>query len=351
MSSLKRPRASDDEERNDDDNGERGSDAWLKRTLEVREDDCMDGGDAGACAWWRPVIEGSGWNAGGASTSAAGTSEDDEFAGVHIPSDEEAAIEMLLRDGWRLWSGEKADPLAVITESQLYTVIHDKSAVDMAVQRLSRRGSILRFQLASARDDYGIVRCSDVISMIASKIHDATRPKEKAFLRIFAMRVLSQCRCDVEIFNSNLMDILSGNTGTNCRRSLAAQRPSLSSQSRAVVNLPMSVVEANECVSFLVNAGFMRRSQHDSLLFSLPGIGHLVSSLSAARKAVLASIERKRYPEILEKELKKKKLLAAQKKGCPVGCVDYVLRDLIGSGKIVTVPTTSGRLLRLGRLR
>ena len=258
-----------------------------------------------------------------------------------IPSDEEAALEMLLRDGWRLPLGTNGDSSGTVgangtsatipmaTEAQLYTVLEDRTAVDKALVVLARRGAVVRLRLASLPDDFALVRSRDVVRLLAAAAHERRAESSHAVvmeaMRIFAMVVLDSCRGQVEVPAHALQETFM-NAGSD--------------RSRA---------RANACISILLNAGFLRRrnaSDNETFFFSVPGIGKFVSSIIKARSAVFAAIKRRRYPEILERELRRQKALRASGVG-----LDFVLRDMKGGGHIVELTSASGPLLRLGRIR
>ena len=293
--------------------------------------------------WWKPIVE----------------SNNEMFS---LPTDEEAAVEMLLRDAWRLplncvlgdescTSTSRCDDLgnktlknrnevmlsdtllhhksiSLMTQAQLYTVIHDRTDADRAIQQLCRRGSIIRLKLATLADDYAIARARDVVAVIASMVAQIERARDSCIdsmaLKIFTIDVLGKANGDVEIHKSKIMDLFRNSNKMGGKQ----------------------YYNAGKCVSCLITAGFLRRSPSgDSFFLSLPKIGLFVSSLINGRKFINSAINKKHFPEILEKELKKKKC-----RDCVLS-IDYLIRDMKGAELISVMNTTSGALLRLGRIR
>ena len=77
--------------------------------------------------------------------------------------------------------------------------------------------------------------------------------------------------------------------------------------------------------------------------FSLPGAGPALRGVAAGRKELMDALRRRKHPEMLEKDLFKRKL-----KGCPLG-MGWLLRDVVGGGGVVRIETTVGSLIRVVR--
>lgn len=78
-------------------------------------------------------------------------------------------------------------------------------------------------------------------------------------------------------------------------------------------------------------------------LFSMPGAGPAVKGISGGRKEMVDALGRRKYPEMLESELMKRKFKAS-----PLG-MRWHLRDLLGSGTLVRLQTTVGPLIRVAK--
>jgi serine/threonine-protein kinase 19 len=75
--------------------------------------------------------------------------------------------------------------------------------------------------------------------------------------------------------------------------------------------------------------------------FAIPSTGKLWKGLSQGRNELLSLIKRKRHKEMFLAELEKKRLRFS-----PLD-VRFHVRDLIGSGHLKTVQTTSGLIVRI----
>ncbi|KAK3267733.1 hypothetical protein CYMTET_23732, partial [Cymbomonas tetramitiformis] len=103
-------------------------------------------------------------------------------------------------------------------------------------------------------------------------------------------------------------------------------------------------------ISALMNAGLLTRmvaqvsnQRGTCYWFSIPGIGVLAKNLVHGRTELEGLLSRRRYCEILQKELEKRKLHNSSLGMC------FHIRDLLGSGKMKSSATTCGALLRLVR--
>ncbi|KAM4077391.1 hypothetical protein ACJW30_12G134800 [Castanea mollissima] len=77
--------------------------------------------------------------------------------------------------------------------------------------------------------------------------------------------------------------------------------------------------------------------------FAIPNIGSVLKGLSQGRKEVLSSLNRRRYKEMMLASMEKKRLRFS-----PLD-MRFHLRDLIGSGHLKTVQTSTGLLVRVSK--
>eukprot|EP00246_Nothoceros_aenigmaticus_P017964 TRINITY_DN9162_c0_g1_i2.p1 TRINITY_DN9162_c0_g1~~TRINITY_DN9162_c0_g1_i2.p1 ORF type:complete len:148 (-),score=21.04 TRINITY_DN9162_c0_g1_i2:74-517(-) len=98
-------------------------------------------------------------------------------------------------------------------------------------------------------------------------------------------------------------------------------------------------------ISLLINAGLLVRQLADdtSYWFSIPNVGYVLKNLTEGRKELLSFINRRRYKEVLQAELNRRKLRYSQLD------MRFHLRDLLGSGKLQSIETTVGPLIRVSR--
>ena len=99
-----------------------------------------------------------------------------------------------------------------------------------------------------------------------------------------------------------------------------------------------------DCVSLcstLIHNGFLLIKDAQSYWFSCPYSGLFLQNVAKGRKEILSNIRKKRFHEILETVLVRKKLRRS------VFRIQYLLEDLLASGELISVKTTSGNLLRI----
>jgi len=91
----------------------------------------------------------------------------------------------------------------------------------------------------------------------------------------------------------------------------------------------------------LMHAGFLLIKDAQSYWFSCPYSGLFLQNVVQGRKEILSLIRKKRFHEILESVIIRKRLRRS------IFRVQYLLEDLLASGELQSVKTTSGTLLRL----
>ncbi|XP_050251710.1 uncharacterized protein LOC126698486 isoform X9 [Quercus robur] len=98
-------------------------------------------------------------------------------------------------------------------------------------------------------------------------------------------------------------------------------------------------------ISLLINAGLLTRQLIDPNMywFAIPNIGSVLKGLSQGRKEVLSFLNRRRYKEMMLASMEKKRLRFS-----PLD-MRFHLRDLIGSGHLKTVQTSTGLLVRVSK--
>ncbi|WIA16353.1 hypothetical protein OEZ85_013051 [Tetradesmus obliquus] len=85
------------------------------------------------------------------------------------------------------------------------------------------------------------------------------------------------------------------------------------------------------------------RHAPDSLMFTVSGAAAFVKSVVAGRQELLQMLKRKKYQEVLEKEL----MCVALRGSCLTPA--FHVRDLQGRGLVACMDTTAGRLVRLAQ--
>eukprot|EP00730_Choanoeca_flexa_P020136 TRINITY_DN9841_c0_g1_i2.p2 TRINITY_DN9841_c0_g1~~TRINITY_DN9841_c0_g1_i2.p2 ORF type:complete len:243 (+),score=36.08 TRINITY_DN9841_c0_g1_i2:1476-2204(+) len=194
----------------------------------------------------------------------------------------------------------------VIFQHQLYSLPSStRTIVDRAVESESQSGFIISIPLGGSNNDKVIVLKTDYINHIESK-YDVLSVKDKALLSKFVENVLKPS--NASSFQKESLHVLG--------------------------------IEVDD-ISRLVRLGYISNINESTSTLSLPGLGVFTRDMSNGREALLKSLKRKKFKEVLESELMKKKLKAMRLS------VEYHISDLAGLDAVDVIETSSGRLLRL----
>ncbi|XP_071948719.1 inactive serine/threonine-protein kinase 19-like [Antedon mediterranea] len=232
------------------------------------------------------------------------TSEDwgDEAADSTVPSDCHAAL-------MYLHSLVNTDGLAgrlppIIIKHQLYNVMTNRTLVDKQVNELRDTKEIKLLNLGTRPDEFSIVFTKDYVEHVNKHLSD--KPIIKRFLSSV-----------VEKTNSVSVD-----------------------KQMLVEHLEFKDEEITE----LVNGGVLNVRDFGSWWIALPGAGFFIRHFTKGRDAILRTIRNSKYKQILLRDLETKDLKATKTLG-----MKYHIEEILGSGAVTKIDTTSGLMLRIDR--
>lgn len=286
-------------------------------------------------------------------------------------SDTQVALDVLKRD----WEAQMGSALAesfppVILKSQLYYLVGDKTKVDREVDELKRDGAVGEFFVPSSeRSDFFLstaVDLNDFISQRIKKLSAAKKPNLPfpnvdlkttiSILRFFRDSCLakhSEPFIAREFLHNAFDDYLS----------MAHEEEALVVDVDEVAALPAPQslhvpskliqpakrepkIKYADMEKVLIHEGWLTRrdsSTQFAFALALPNFGRFVKSLSKGRRHFLSLLKRAKFTEKMQSELMEIKKIA----GCELSA-QYILKDLLGSGKLVKVNLAYGTLIRLG---
>uniref|UniRef100_UPI00358FC726 inactive serine/threonine-protein kinase 19-like n=1 Tax=Myxine glutinosa TaxID=7769 RepID=UPI00358FC726 len=241
---------------------------------------------------------------------AASTSEDiwgEDLPPEDVPSDTLTALH-LLADLLPKIVLDELDFPPIVLKHQLYSLLHDRTTVDRQLESLRKSGKVQVLALGCAPDTYAVVTASGYATWVRAS--SSGQPWDAV-----AERFLRQV-CEVSEHGGDIW----------------------LPRERLIEDLRFSDADVTQ----LVNAGLLTARAVDSWWISIPGLGKFVKLYLKGRKAVLLAVRKSRHHEILESELKNRRLGPGARLGLP-----YLLHDVIGADLIRCINTTSGRILRL----
>lgn len=224
-------------------------------------------------------------------------------------SDTEAALLLL----WGEFPANVYGCTPVALQSQVYSLVRDRTEVDNTLARLRRENRVRVVSLpSSGREDFCVVRTADLEDLALSFACPAARR--------FVERVLP-AHTETGVTGERLRQLLAAGDDDNGDGS-ASKRDS-------------DEVE-------LVRRGLLVARHAGGFWFAVPGAGRLSVDLRRGRRELVGRVARKRYKEALESEVLRARLRLAG--GLPVR---FLLRDALGHGLLRRVSTTGGTLLRV----
>ncbi|AEC07017.1 Serine-threonine protein kinase 19 [Arabidopsis suecica] len=227
-------------------------------------------------------------------------------------SDTSVALRMMRAQFPRI---DQASIPPFILQSQLYSSVNDRTQVDRELECLRREKVVRVFKLNTGQDDHAIIFLDDYLNQVDRIVKRMEEKKQSdlEIFKLFKMHVLDS-KLEPSIGHHELLSLLS---------------------------LGGKVKDAH--ITLLINAGLLTRQliDPDMYWFAIPSTGKLWKGLSQGRNELLSLIKRKRHKEMFLAELEKKRLRFS-----PLD-VRFHVRDLIGSGHLKTVQTTSGLIVRI----
>ncbi len=227
-----------------------------------------------------------------------------------LESDVMHAIRALQREFYGCKEGSTDGSLSTMAAPvlwhQLYSFISNRTAVDKELQQLQGNNAVRIFKTSSI--DYAIVPTEPYL-----KLAESSLPADAAC--VFRLVLLSSAGLSVEIEKFKLV-------------------------------CDDATMDVQGIVDAATRAGFLlpRRDIENAYWISHPFIGMLSRDLYKGRAELLRAISRSKYKELRENDLRKKKLKLSCKNGLGF---EFVLRDLLGLGKIERFCIPSGTFLRI----
>ncbi|XP_050251705.1 uncharacterized protein LOC126698486 isoform X4 [Quercus robur] len=192
-----------------------------------------------------------------------------------------------------------------ILRSQLYSSVKDRTQVDRELESLRREKVVRIFKLNTGQDDHAIMFLDDYLNQMENVVK---RLEEKEGDQVFKW------------FRTHVID--------------SKLEPSIEHQELYTL-LSLGGMVKDGHISLLINAGLLILKSVVLWSFSVLA--------SYGRKEVLSFLNRRRYKEMMLASMEKKRLRFS-----PLD-MRFHLRDLIGSGHLKTVQTSTGLLVRVSK--
>lgn len=212
---------------------------------------------------------------------------------------------------------EKVGIQPFVLRSQLYSSVEDRTQVDRELESMRREKVVRIFKLNTGQDDHAIMFLDDYINQI-ERVVKRLEEKKQSDLEVF--------KC----FRAHVID--------------SKLEPSIDHQELQML-LSLGGKFKDGHISRLINAGLLTRQLVDPNMywFAIPNVGPVLKGLSQGRKEVLSLLNRRRYKEMMLASMEKKRLRFSTLD------MRFHLRDLIGSGHLKTVQTSSGLVVRVAK--
>ncbi|KAK9993421.1 hypothetical protein SO802_023124 [Lithocarpus litseifolius] len=219
-----------------------------------------------------------------------------------------------------------------ILRSQLYSSVKDRTQVDRELESLRREKVVRIFKLNTGQDDHAVMFFDDYLNQMENVVK---RLEEKEgdleVFKWFRTQVIDS-KLEPSIEHQELYTLLSlGGMVKDGHISL-------------LINAGLLILKSVVLWSFSVLASYTRQLIDPNMYwFAIPNIGSVLKGLSQGRKEVLSFLNRRRYKEMMLASMEKKRLRFS-----PLD-MRFHLRDLIGSGHLKTVQTSTGLLVRVSK--
>ncbi|KAK4573120.1 hypothetical protein RGQ29_031191 [Quercus rubra] len=237
-----------------------------------------------------------------------------------------------------------------ILRSQLYSSVKDRTQVDRELESLRREKVVRIFKLNTGQDDHAIMFLDDYLNQMENVVKRLEEKEGDQVFKWFRTHVIDS-KLEPSIEHQELYTLLSlGGMVKDGHISLLINAGLLILKS--VVLWSFSVLAsydmARTCMQKCprhVKCPTQTRQLIDPNMywFAIPNIGSVLKGLSQGRKEVLSFLNRRRYKEMMLASMEKKCLRFS-----PLD-MRFHLRDLIGSGHLKTVQTSTGLLVRVSK--
>lgn len=198
--------------------------------------------------------------------------------------------------------GDLLPPL--VLRHQLYSIVSDRTAVDRHLDRLRADGRIRLLHVGLGTDTLGVVSMDSYREKVLAGAAGSPRaPLIRRFLD-----------------------------------GAVAVSPALGYEERDLREWGFG----DRDITQLVAAGLLTLRDAGSWWLSVPGLGRYIRAILRGRGAILSRLRRARHRELLLEELQERRAPP----GAAIG-LSFILHDLLGAQLVLSVPTTSGPMLRL----
>ncbi|KAK4573121.1 hypothetical protein RGQ29_031191 [Quercus rubra] len=218
-----------------------------------------------------------------------------------------------------------------ILRSQLYSSVKDRTQVDRELESLRREKVVRIFKLNTGQDDHAIMFLDDYLNQMENVVKRLEEKEGDQVFKWFRTHVIDS-KLEPSIEHQELYTLLSlGGMVKDGHISL-------------LINAGLLILKSVVLWSFSVLASYTRQLIDPNMYwFAIPNIGSVLKGLSQGRKEVLSFLNRRRYKEMMLASMEKKCLRFS-----PLD-MRFHLRDLIGSGHLKTVQTSTGLLVRVSK--
>jgi serine/threonine-protein kinase 19 len=264
-------------------------------------------------------------------------------ADIPLPSDTDFAISYLCTE----FPTSSAHCLPFALKSQISSIIgSDKLDIELEVLKHSNAIKIFKIQQHTAT--FGIMRTNDYISAlrqsIAATTGTTTPVNQKADAPTTTTTTSSTSTplsLEVQSFLDAYIDKILGQP-TQISISHQDILHTVHSQSNNTEDY-YDTITIDKALLFLITEGYLARDTINicNYIFTMPVGSTVLKSIVSGRKEVLAIITKRRFKEMSEKELLKKRVLRSSVLG-----MKFHLRDMVGIGMLVKMDTTVGAMYR-----
>ncbi|ORZ24214.1 serine-threonine protein kinase 19-domain-containing protein [Absidia repens] len=262
--------------------------------------------------------------------------DDDDFNGQAVVSDSIATAQYLIKNlmlpsnGMTKVTNLKLPPVCFI--HQIYSILRDNTAVDREIQYAIKLGSWRKFHILGTLDDeYALMDTKDYLQMVT----DA----KQEFLQDISSGINKEDNdIDTDLFDRFKRLLLNEQyfDTSVARQTLLSSSPTSSSSKKDCFT--------DKELTLLCKYGLLLpHMKKDSYWFAIRRQGIFMSSYIKGRKELLRILKKRSTKDIMEKLLKAKKLRQT------VFSYEFILHDLIGSGRAERYKTSMGDLIKLTR--
>ncbi|KAI8969114.1 serine-threonine protein kinase 19-domain-containing protein [Mycotypha africana] len=241
------------------------------------------------------------------------THNDEEFSDLNEELDLEDHSDAVMTAEYLIQNNTKSIlPLCFI--HQLYSILSNNTMTDREIQASLQRNSWKKFFIMGClEDEYVIMKTTNYCNLIDQSKADYIKEHNEEEAHIF------------NIFQKIVLD--------KDHNKISIDKDTLINTFRLT----------DKEISHLVSAGLLlpHNIQIDLFWFSVPKQGTFVTNLLHGRKSILNILRKRATKDIMESVLRQKKLHK-----CTFN-VDFLLHDLVGSGRVERHMTPMGNLIRL----